>query len=89
MAFPKLSARDIHELYTCRAALEAIQAAEAARKATTSHLATLRGIVERNALLVHLAEDAMNTWGTACTTSSVTSLTTPGPTDCVSRLTAT
>jgi DNA-binding GntR family transcriptional regulator len=61
VAVPKLSARDIHELYTCRAALEAIQAAEAARKANSSHIAALRGIVERNALLVHLAEDAMNT----------------------------
>lgn len=61
VAVPKLSTRDIHELYTCRAVLEAVQAAEAAEKATDADVAALRGIVERNALLVQLAEDAMET----------------------------
>jgi len=57
---PDLAVKDIDELYTCRSALEAIQAAEAARNATNSDLAAMRAIVERNALLVGLAEDAMN-----------------------------
>ena len=56
---PVLAVRDIEELYTCRAALEAIQAAEAARKAVTADLAAMNAIVERNALLVGFADDAM------------------------------
>ena len=56
---PKLAVRDIEELYTCRAALEAIQAAEAARKATADDLTAMNAIVERNALLVGFADDAM------------------------------
>lgn len=57
---PRLTSRDIEELYTCRAALEAIQAADAARKATTADVAALNSILERNALLVGLTDDAMN-----------------------------
>ena len=57
---PLLSARDIEELYSVRAALEGIQAADAARKATAADLSDLADIVERNALLVGFAEDAMS-----------------------------
>jgi DNA-binding GntR family transcriptional regulator len=60
VAVPRLSGRDIDELYTCRAALEAIQAGEAARHATSSDIEALRAIVERNTLLVRLADDAMH-----------------------------
>ena len=56
---PNLAVRDIDELYTCRAALEAVQAAEAARKATDDDVTAMRAIVDRNALLVEFAEDAM------------------------------
>ena len=56
---PNLAVRDIDELYTCRAALEGIMAAEAARQATDHDLADMAAIVERNALLVGFAEDAM------------------------------
>ena len=56
---PTLAIRDIEELYTCRAALEAIQAAEAARKAGAADLTAMNAIVERNALLVGFADDAM------------------------------
>jgi DNA-binding GntR family transcriptional regulator len=56
---PNLAVRDIHELYTCRAALEAIQAADATRRATDDDLTALRAIVDRNALLVEFPEDAM------------------------------
>ena len=56
---PNLAVRDIDELYTCRAALEGIMAAEAARQATDHDLAAMAAIVERNALLVGFAEDAM------------------------------
>ena len=56
---PTLAIRDIEELYTCRAALEAIQAAEAARKAVAADLTAMNAIVERNALLVGFADDAM------------------------------
>ena len=41
--------------------MESIQAAEAAQKATASELGALHAIVEHNALLVGLAEDAMDT----------------------------
>ena len=57
---PLLSARDIEELYTVRAALEGIQAGDAARKATAADLGDLADIVERNALLVGFADDAMS-----------------------------
>jgi len=56
---PRLTVRDIEELYTCRAALEAIQAADAARKVTPADLIVLNSILERNALLVRRADDAM------------------------------
>lgn len=56
---PLLSTRDIEELYTVRAALEGIQAGDAARKATPAELRELLEIVERNALLVSFADDAM------------------------------
>jgi DNA-binding GntR family transcriptional regulator len=56
---PLLSARDIEELYTVRAALESIQAADAARKSTASDLRDLADLVQRNVLLVGYADDAM------------------------------
>jgi DNA-binding GntR family transcriptional regulator len=56
---PPLAVRDIEELYTCRAALESIQAAEAAGKAVAADLTAMNAIVERNALLVGFADDAM------------------------------
>src|SRR5680860_299472 len=56
---PKLAVRDIDELYTCRAALEAEQAADATRKATAAELSILTATVARNALLVEFADDAM------------------------------
>ena len=56
---PNLAVRDIEELYTCRAALEAIQAGDATRKASDDDLTAMRAIVDRNALLVEFAEDAM------------------------------
>ena len=56
---PPISVRDIEELYTCRAALEAVQAADAARKATAADLTAMNSIVERNALLVGFPDDAM------------------------------
>jgi DNA-binding GntR family transcriptional regulator len=56
---PKLAVRDIGELYTCRAALEAIQATDATRKASEDDLAAMSAIVDRNALLVGFADDAM------------------------------
>ena len=56
---PPLAVRDIEELYTCRAALEGIQAAEAARMAVAGDLIAMNAIVERNALLVGFADDAM------------------------------
>ena len=57
---PPLSVRDIDELYTVRAALEGIQAADAARKATDAELRSLEQLLDRNALLVGFADDAMN-----------------------------
>lgn len=57
---PSLDAREIEELYDVRSALEALMAGEACRKATEEDLETMRGIVERNALLVTYADDAMN-----------------------------
>jgi DNA-binding GntR family transcriptional regulator len=56
---PKLAVRDIDELYTCRSALEAVQAADATRKATDDEVTALTSIVARNELLVGLADDAM------------------------------
>jgi DNA-binding GntR family transcriptional regulator len=54
-----LSTRDIEELYTIRAALEGIQAGQAARKASPADLRDLDEIVQRNALLVGFADEAM------------------------------
>ena len=59
MVVPPISVRDIEELYTCRAALEAVQAAEAARKATDADLTAMNSILDRNALLVGFPDDAM------------------------------
>lgn len=56
---PLLSTREVEELYTVRAALEAIQAQDAARKATDTELRELADLVDRNALLVGFADDAM------------------------------
>ena len=55
-----LSTRDIEELYIVRAALEGIQASVAARKASSAELRDLAEIVQRNALLVSFADDAMS-----------------------------
>ena len=56
---PNLAVRDAEELYTCRAALEAIQAGDATRKASDDDLTAMGAIVDRNALLVEFPEDAM------------------------------
>ncbi|SDP50529.1 DNA-binding transcriptional regulator, GntR family [Pedococcus dokdonensis] len=60
MVVRPLSAREIEELYTVRASLEGLLTAEAARRVDDAGLATLRGLVERNAALVDLPTDAMN-----------------------------
>lgn len=57
---PRLDARDIAELYDVRACLEGLMAAEAAKRATPAQLQALHGLVERNAALVRLADDAMD-----------------------------
>jgi DNA-binding GntR family transcriptional regulator len=60
MVVRPLSASEINELYGVRAALEGLMAAEAARLVDAAGEATLRGLVDRNARLVELPEDAMN-----------------------------
>jgi len=59
LAVPVMDAREIWELYDCRAALEGLMTGEAARIATPDDLSRLEGIVARNAALVEFADDAM------------------------------
>ncbi|GAA3598185.1 GntR family transcriptional regulator [Agrococcus terreus] len=59
LSVPVLDAREISELYDCRAALEGLMAGEAARVATTPDIDDLQRLVARNEALVHLPEDAM------------------------------
>ena len=60
---PILDAREIAELYGVRASLEALMAVEACKVATSEDIARLEAQVDRNAALVHLADDAMQAGG--------------------------
>jgi DNA-binding GntR family transcriptional regulator len=60
MVVRSLSAVEIDELYTVRAALEGLLAAEAAERMTEESAAALTRLVARNERLVEFAEDAMN-----------------------------
>jgi DNA-binding GntR family transcriptional regulator len=60
MVVRAVSATDVAELYGVRAALEGLMAAEAAARLTDEDERDLRALVERNARLVELPEDAMN-----------------------------
>jgi len=60
MVVRTLSAEEIDELYTVRAALEGLMAAEATERMTDSAGLELTKLVVRNELLVEFAEDAMN-----------------------------
>ncbi len=60
MVVRSLSAQEIDELYTVRAALEGLMAAEAAERMTDEAAAALTRLVARNERLVEFAEDAMN-----------------------------
>ncbi|WP_298591500.1 GntR family transcriptional regulator [uncultured Kocuria sp.] len=60
---PKLEAKEIAELYEVRASLESLMAAQACKVATTDDIASLEALLERNAALVHFAEDAMQVGG--------------------------
>jgi DNA-binding GntR family transcriptional regulator len=55
-----LSAREIEELYSVRASLEGLMAAEAAVRLDEAGARTLQGLVQRNEALVDLPVDAMN-----------------------------
>ena len=55
-----LSAEEIQELYSVRAALEGLMAAEAALRMTPAAEVRLSALVDRNAKLVDLPDDAMN-----------------------------
>lgn len=59
MVVPPLSAGEIGELYTARAALEGLMAAEAAARIDAVGGARLQALVARNERLVELADDAM------------------------------
>ena len=59
VSVPRLDAKEIKELYDVRALLEGLTAAEATRNATPADLDAMATIVERNAALVHLADDAL------------------------------
>lgn len=54
----EVSARDIEELYSVRAALEGLMAAQAATRLTLVQLEGLRGLLERNERLVGLPQQA-------------------------------
>lgn len=56
---PELDAREITELYKCRAALEALMAEEAVARITDADIEKLDGIVARNRALVDFPDDAM------------------------------
>ncbi len=60
MVVRSLSADEIDELYTVRAALEGLIAAEAAKRMTEESAAGLTGLLARNERLVEFADDAMN-----------------------------
>jgi DNA-binding GntR family transcriptional regulator len=60
MVVRSLSAGEIDELYTVRAVLEGLMAAQAAQRLDDAGVERLRGLVERNARLVGLPADAMN-----------------------------
>lgn len=60
MVVRQLSAREIEELYSVRASLEGLMAAEAAQRLDDADARTLQGLVERNEKLVDLPVDAMN-----------------------------
>ena len=60
MVVRSLSAEEIEELYSVRAALEGLMAAEAAERMTDESAEALKLLVARNQRLVEFAEDAMN-----------------------------
>ena len=60
MVVRSLSAQEIDELYTVRACLEGLMAAEAAERMTDAGAEALTRLVARNERLVEFAEDAMN-----------------------------
>jgi len=60
MVVRSLSAEEIEELYSVRAALEGLMAAEAAERMTDESAEALKLLVTRNQRLVEFAEDAMN-----------------------------
>jgi DNA-binding GntR family transcriptional regulator len=60
MVVRSLSSDEIYELYTVRAALEGLIAAEAAERMTDDSAAALTGLLARNERLVEFADDAMN-----------------------------
>ena len=60
MVVRTLSADEIDELYTVRATLEGLMAAEAAERMTEAAAESLRTLVTRNQRLVEFADDAMN-----------------------------
>ena len=60
MVVRSLSAEEIDELYTVRAALEGLLTAEAAERMTDTAAETLTRLVMRNERLAEFAEDAMN-----------------------------
>lgn len=61
LAVPELDETDISQLYDVRAALEALMASDAARRATAEDIRELEGIVARNAALIDFPEEAMRT----------------------------
>lgn len=60
MVVRSLSASEIEELYSVRAALEGLMAAEAAERMTTESADALKLLVARNQRLVEFADDAMH-----------------------------
>ncbi|MDX6264125.1 MAG: hypothetical protein QOH84_5813 [Kribbellaceae bacterium] len=60
MVVRTLSAEEIEELYSVRAALEGLMAAEAAERMTEESAEALKLLVARNQRLVEFAEDAMH-----------------------------
>ena len=59
LAVPIMDAREIWELYDCRAALEGLMTGDVALIATPEDITELEGIVARNAALVEFPDDAM------------------------------
>jgi DNA-binding GntR family transcriptional regulator len=56
---PGLDEAAISELYEVRAAMESLMARQACVKATAADIDVLNGILERNAAMVHFADEAM------------------------------